>query len=231
MSVDFFDFANQHRRQMLLENIKGINIGATELEKYDDMKKLFAITYFKTETYELTLEDKLARAKADAKKDKADLNMNPLHQERRLAEICRARESASYFRAERAAEHNEFNVVLASLQDSNVPRAERVSVRIESKIRRTAAKLHLPLFDTFVPNLNASTASTVSLRQPATSSEKAKRLKRPVVDGSNTKLRVINEIRDMKEAKTRINVGTLTANRPLSIREYHRKIHAFDDDV
>ena len=50
---------------MLLENIKGANIKSTELEKYDDMKKLFAISYFKEETYELTLEDKLVRHTID----------------------------------------------------------------------------------------------------------------------------------------------------------------------
>lgn len=216
----FFDFANQHRRQMLLENIKGANIKSTELEKYDDMKKLFAISYFKEETYELTLEDKLARAKADAKKDRADLNLNPIHKETRQAELRRARESAARFKANRAAEKKEFNVVLASLRDSNIPHADRVSASIEGKIRRNASEFPVPIFDTFVPSLNAST-STVNLLNTM---KKSKRLKKPIIDGSNTKLRVINEIRDLKAARTKIDLGALTDNRPVSIREYHQNL-------
>jgi hypothetical protein len=145
---------------MLIDNIKGNNIGATELEKYEAMKKLFGIAYFKDESYALSLEDKIARAKADAKKDAADMN-NAIHRASRENELIRARESALYFKSIQHASEKKFNVVLASLQSSNIPSAERVTEKIEWTIRNNAARLPLQLTETYVPILNASTSTVI----------------------------------------------------------------------
>lgn len=55
----FFEFANQHRRQRIMDFVQEQN--RSDLEKYQEIKHLFSIQYFKDEHVDLSMDEKLSR--------------------------------------------------------------------------------------------------------------------------------------------------------------------------
>ena len=109
----FYDFANKHRRQKLIDRISSNAV--PEMDKVDDILKLFAINYFKDENYNetgkkfnsekntsesffvdsklrWTVEERIERVTIEAKRDMQTM-MSSMQKLIRKNEIKRAREA------------------------------------------------------------------------------------------------------------------------------------------
>jgi len=87
----FYDFANKHRRQRLVDRVSSDRV--SDLDKLDDMMKLFGISYFKDENYNETVEERIIRVTAEAKRDMKMMLSGPQKVIRRH-EVMRAREAS-----------------------------------------------------------------------------------------------------------------------------------------
>lgn len=63
----FFDFANKHRRQQLIDTANDKSISDTE--RYEQLNKIFSIQFIKREKVLQTVEDLIKEAKKEAKED------------------------------------------------------------------------------------------------------------------------------------------------------------------
>lgn len=244
----FYDFANQHRRQLLVDRITEVNGPTTEISKFQDMKKIFGIAYFKDDVIDLTLEEKLARMKADALRDKAELNTD-LHTKLRQNELERARAAAMRFGSERNTLKGILNPILTSLEAGQVPDSKRVNRSIEERLIRDRCKLKGDPLNTFVPNVDIGgrhakdmkkkkagiissdslnlSASNVSFHSSTSLGGQSSNSGPDRDPGASklktTRLRVVGEINRLKNSRTTVNVQQMAANKPDSVKIMNRK--------
>ena len=85
----FYDFANQHRRTMILDKMKDENVPV--VERYAEFRKLYAIKFIKEEAgiSAVTVEDVIRQAQRDAKIERGDLAA--AGRELRQKEVLRSR--------------------------------------------------------------------------------------------------------------------------------------------
>ena len=93
MANAFFDFANQHRRQTIVDKINDKH--APTAERYDELRKLYNMKYLKDEPSDATTDDMIKKMQMDAKQQKKE--MNAAAEKYRRAELNRARAAAIYF--------------------------------------------------------------------------------------------------------------------------------------
>lgn len=93
MANAFFDFANQHRRQTIVDKVTDSKLDT--LERYDELRKLYNMKYLKDEPRDGTVEDILNEIKKNAAQQKKE--MNAAAEKYRRAELNRARAAAIYF--------------------------------------------------------------------------------------------------------------------------------------
>ena len=94
----FFDFANKHRRQLIVNRVANERI--SDLVKLKDLKTLFGIMYFKDEASVETVDEQINRVTEQVKKEMRELNTG-VQKQFRHKEIVRAREAALFFDAKR----------------------------------------------------------------------------------------------------------------------------------
>lgn len=105
----FFDFANMHRRQVLLDRLTDDTL--SETDRYNDMSKLFSIQFVKKEKHILTVEDQIKNAKAEAR-----FNMKEFKEElkkMRSDELKRSRSAAVYFSSEKNDRSDPYSIARA----------------------------------------------------------------------------------------------------------------------
>ncbi len=93
MANAFFDFANQHRRQTIVDKVTDTKLNT--LDRYDELRKLYNMKYLKDEPRDGTVEDILEEIKRNAAQQKKE--MNAAAEKYRRAELNRARAAAIYF--------------------------------------------------------------------------------------------------------------------------------------
>eukprot|EP01031_Cornospumella_fuschlensis_P043469 gene43469-53146_t len=94
----FLEFASYHRRQKILDAVNDPSRG--DIEKYNEMKELFKIQYFKEEQLDLSTAEKLLRAKQLAQKQMKEIRTAAYLKQKRQ-ELVRAREATMFFQDER----------------------------------------------------------------------------------------------------------------------------------
>lgn len=161
----FFDFANKHRRQKILESVQVKN--NKDVEKYQQFMTLFSINYFKDEYYNETVAEKIERIKRDAKKDAAIIN-NEAHQKARKNEFARARTAAMQIESERLQKlpvqlRGRSQATSFALKSGNVDDAEYIARKIDSDFNKSLSQYSLHNERTYVPSGTKST-SLKSLR-------------------------------------------------------------------
>mmetsp|Transcript_23729 Transcript_23729/g.40380 ORF Transcript_23729/g.40380 Transcript_23729/m.40380 type:complete len:350 (+) Transcript_23729:159-1208(+) len=93
----FYDFANVHRRQNMLEVIKDKN--ASDSTKFQEFERLFKVEYFGDEEINLSVEEELAKSTKEVMAEKRKIGR--IFKEKRNAEITRSRVADCVARAER----------------------------------------------------------------------------------------------------------------------------------
>ena len=92
----FFEFANKHRRQKLLETLSDSSL--SDLQRLEEGRKLFAINFFKEEGQSAhTVEDQIKKIIRDAKKERRELHADSWKE--RQKELVRCRKAAIYFKS------------------------------------------------------------------------------------------------------------------------------------
>jgi len=93
----FYDFANIHRRQNMLELIKNKTVG--DLDKFQEFERLFKVEYFHDEELQLSVEEQLAKTTKEVLKEKKKLGK--VYKEKRQLEIFRSRAADCYAKSEK----------------------------------------------------------------------------------------------------------------------------------
>lgn len=93
----FYDFANVHRRQNMLEVIKDKN--ESDLVKFGEFERLFKVEYFCNEEVNLSVEEELAKSTKEVMAEKKKLGK--MFKEKRNAEITRSRMADCVSKSER----------------------------------------------------------------------------------------------------------------------------------
>jgi Ca2+-binding EF-hand superfamily protein len=157
----FFDFANQHRRQRILDFVK--EKGSTDLDKYRELRKLFTIQYFREDPVDMTMQDRLNRVQKEAAMQMKELHSAKYMQQRRQ-EQYRAREAALFFQHQRRSQSMRENIrrnpmpgkkdTVISLvnEQSAALDAELVNLQVEKKIRKRFAMFSMHDENTFTPD-------------------------------------------------------------------------------
>jgi len=112
MKEAFYDFANKHRRQMIIDKIKDESIGT--LERYGELTKLYNIKFLKKEVQEVTVQEMIAKALKDAKDEKAE--MQQASERLRKLELKRARAAAVFFEESTKMSSNQASSLSSALK-------------------------------------------------------------------------------------------------------------------
>jgi Ca2+-binding EF-hand superfamily protein len=190
----FYDFANSHRRQMMIDRMGNDQVSDTE--KLEEVRKLFSIAYFKDEPYNETLHEQISRVQKEVKQDMKELQEGPQKKLRRK-EVVRAREASLFFESKRATRRSG-NIILNSLEKSNIPDALFVTQQIEQGLRKTESMHMLRNEATYVPDLATSGGG----------------------GGTGTlKLRAMRDLRKAKGGRTLGTAQSLLELPPISLRQ------------
>jgi Ca2+-binding EF-hand superfamily protein len=168
MANAFYDFANQHRRQTIVEKVTDTKLNT--LERYDELRKLYNMKYLKDEPRDGTVEDimkEMARNAAQQKKE-----MNAAAEKYRRAELNRARAAAIYFdndedgpvmkgrsgfQIEQSSKRGKFgrNAISNSLKNLTGDEVtDNTTLRnVERKIQRNMCQFTMDDEETFTPSL------------------------------------------------------------------------------
>lgn len=156
----FFEFANQHRRQKINDFVQ--NPEFSDQEKYDEMKKLFNIKYFKDEEIITSVNDQLNKVKEDVKRQ-MKMIQNDHYLKQKKQEAVRAREAALFFEQKRqAGEANPFKLpfipsIMAPSSNSEkevtLMKAKLHRKEAEKRIRQRFAEFSLHDAHTFTPDV------------------------------------------------------------------------------
>jgi len=158
MQQAFFDFANQHRRQMIIDKVADKNI--PDLERFEEMIKLFNIQFFKEEKECTSVEDQIRAAKAEAISERKQLQAES--GKIRQIECARARGAAIYFKGQNDCNNSTSSFAVAMTQNVNHDEKKSVLSRANSQV---ALKLqNFSLKDrcgTYTPLLKCKSANEI----------------------------------------------------------------------
>jgi Ca2+-binding EF-hand superfamily protein len=174
----FFEFANQHRRQRIMDFVQEQN--RSDVEKYQELKHLFSIQYFKDEHVDLSMDEKLSRVQAQADSQMKELRSEAFVRQRR-SEKHRAREAALYFidqkqkRETAAAGPKKVRTVsflhsipeLYSHHEAESHEAAIIAHRVDKKLRKKFAMFALHDAHTFAPDELSEGLNPQSIRKVA----------------------------------------------------------------
>lgn len=158
----FFDFANQHRRQRILDYVKD-NKSGSDLEKYRELRKLFTIQYFRDDPVDMTMQDRLNRVQKEAAMQQKELRSAKYVKQRRVEQF-RAREASLFFQHQRRSQSMKETMrrnPMPGKQDSLISMvndesaaldAELVNLQVEKKIRKRFAMFSMHDDHTFTPD-------------------------------------------------------------------------------
>ena len=157
----FFEFANKHRRQKINDYVQ--NPEYEDLDKYEEMKKLFNIKYFKDEEIITSVGEQLNKVKEDVKRQ-MKMIQNDAFQAQKKQEAVRAREAALFFEQKRkAGESNPFKLpfqqsIMAPSSNTEkevaIMKAKMHRKEAERRIRQRFATFSLHDAHTFTPELD-----------------------------------------------------------------------------
>eukprot|EP01039_Chlorochromonas_danica_P000954 gene954-1036_t len=151
----FFEFANQHRRQRIIDYVNDTQ--RSDIEKFQEMKELFKIQYFKEEQLDLSTAEKLLRAKQVVQKQMKEIHTKAFVEQKKQ-EQNRARQAVLFFQTDKA--HNPANKFTSyplsdpypkELLYREVPENEKAINRAEKAIRGRFADFALHMEHTFTP--------------------------------------------------------------------------------
>jgi Ca2+-binding EF-hand superfamily protein len=147
---EFFDFATKHRRHKIMEFVKSRH--TSDLDKYEELKKLFQLTYFTTGTTDLSVNDKLIRVKAELQKKIKELHSDHFLQ-RKKKEILRAREASLFFDSQRKKFDDSVDGIASApgLLSKNVMMEDN---EVDKKIRKRFAQFALHNNQTYTPHVS-----------------------------------------------------------------------------
>lgn len=139
MQQAFFDFANMHRRQMIIETVeKDVK---SDLEKFTELKNLFSIQFLREEPVLRTVEEQIKKAQSIAMEEMKEMSSET--RRTRAVELVRSKNAASYFNCENANSRNDPMTVSAALRKSRIDDGEVVTLRVEKKVRDSMSKYRL----------------------------------------------------------------------------------------
>lgn len=143
----FFEFANHHRRQKILDFVNSST--PSDIEKYHSMKELFKIQYFKEEQLDLSTAEKLQRVQAVAAKQMKEIRTKEYLEQRKVEQI-RSREALLYFNdARRTGPPTICCDTIPHLLDTEVTESEVAMKKAEKEIRNKFAGFSLHMEKTF----------------------------------------------------------------------------------
>mmetsp|Transcript_20080 Transcript_20080/g.28860 ORF Transcript_20080/g.28860 Transcript_20080/m.28860 type:complete len:369 (-) Transcript_20080:125-1231(-) len=96
LQTTFYEFANMHRRQNILDKISDPK--SEDAQRYKEFDRLFGVQYFVDGDEEVSLEEKLGKAALEAQREKRKLRR---YYEARNAEVARARAADLLLRSEK----------------------------------------------------------------------------------------------------------------------------------
>jgi Ca2+-binding EF-hand superfamily protein len=96
MQSAFFDFANKHRRETIVEKINDTSMNTQE--RYNELRKLYNMKYLKEEPKDGEVSEMIEKMKKEAEAQKKE--MNQAAEKYRRAELNRARAAFIYFENE-----------------------------------------------------------------------------------------------------------------------------------
>lgn len=155
----FFDFANKHRRQKIRDFVSDPN--QSDLVKYEEMKNLFSIKYFKKEAVITSVSEQLNQVREEVKKQMKEIQSEQYLKQKKL-ETKRAREASLYFEHKRKSGElgkiGETYTPSIMSSTSNSELAQSISEaalhrkRAERNIRKRFSEFSLNDFHTFTPD-------------------------------------------------------------------------------
>ena len=172
MQNAFFDFANQHRRQTIIDKIT--DSSGNSQDRYNELRKLYNMKYMKDEPMDCTVDEMISKMKQEAMLQKKE--MNKMGEKYRKAEINRARAAHIYFDSEMPGKgHPNYTIstndlILKKIRRDMVTNAlstltgkPEEDMKSTSKANRTVrtkmCAFSLDIGDTYTPSLLTRTTS------------------------------------------------------------------------
>jgi len=159
MQLAFFNFANKHRRQKLLDSLQDKSVPTPV--RYKEFFKLFEFTSLQ-ERNPGSIEEELLRAKQDAKKEKKEMGLE--HWRRRRAEFARSRKAQLAFNIDRQVQDHgkwSFNSLIVA---NEIPNGPTFSKGAHKQLTKRLSNYRLNSAATYTPSLE-SVRSTDKMRQ------------------------------------------------------------------
>lgn len=157
----FYDFANVHRRQNMLEVIKDKN--ASDRLKYQEFERLFKVEYFHAEEINLSVEEQVAKTTKEVMQEKKKLGR--VFKERRHLEITRSRVADCISKAEKKRIINNYKPgTRFEIPDFNLS-AGQYSKRKQLSHKLEDFSIHK---ETFLPHMDMDKAQSRRMHQTKT---------------------------------------------------------------
>lgn len=161
----FYDFANQHRRQTIIDRIKDKSLSDTA--RYEEMNKLFSIHFFRDKQLDDTVEDAIEKIKEDALKEKREMNTES-HRKQRQQELIRCRKASLQISAKKAYLQNP---VFSSQISKHYEDPNDVMIHMSRNIEKQLINFSNINKETFISKaLSENAHSNVDLKKKAISS-------------------------------------------------------------
>jgi Ca2+-binding EF-hand superfamily protein len=135
----FFEFANMHNRQMILESVADESV--SDLDKFEKMKTLFSIKFLQEEEGIKSVEDQIKHAQTLARKEMKE--MHSANSKSRNIEMARARRAAIHFQHEQSNKRCDPMSVEVAIRKSKISDVYMATKRVEHKIERHLS--HFPI--------------------------------------------------------------------------------------
>lgn len=172
----FQEFANLHRRNVILERLYDTSSGASDAKRYSELGKLFTICYFKQESKTDgivgTVMEQIQQAKEIAAAEKKEFGAEARRQ--RQLESLRAREAVMQLQTEADmrshSDRADPQSVVSALSKMRLDNEEATALRLQTRLNRSLKVYSHPdtMPRTFAPPLS-SVQSLRDLRSSARS--------------------------------------------------------------
>eukprot|EP01038_Epipyxis_sp_PR26KG_P013493 gene13493-18104_t len=209
----YHEYLNREKRKRLIERLAvSENNHTSDVARYDDIKKLFSINYFRTDVLDLSIEEQVQREKNEKKLKEKDSLISSY--DRNKIENMRSREAYLFFQHQKAIFNNSGNLVNKDFLDpikdalnrSSVPDPELIASKLYRKIDKDMSYISLHNEHTFIPDIEIAMQS------------KQKNQKKVMKD---FRLRVLNELNYEKNNRF-VNSEVNPTLAPISIKD---KLH------
>lgn len=140
----FCEFANQHRRQLIIEHMNDTKV--PDIERYNQLHKIFSIQFTQKEEKLFTVEDEIRKAKEEAEGEIKE--MKQIQKRARKAEVMRSRSAALYFSAQKNA--RDPLSVESTMEKSNI-NDPLVKCGLRSQLLNRMTKYSLNDAETYIP--------------------------------------------------------------------------------